>query len=47
MSIQGFSGLISLLVSISRYLLIFLMLIYTIQSYTVFRRIQHVANVLF
>ena len=41
MSIQGLSGLIAILVSISRYLLIFLMLIYTVQSYTVFKRVSY------
>ena len=41
MSIQGLSGIISLLMRTSRYLIIFLMLIYTIQSYTVFSRISY------
>jgi len=38
MNVQGFENLINLLSVASRYLIILLMVIYTVQSYTVFRR---------
>ena len=38
MNLQGLSNFINLFISASRYLIIFLMVVYTVQSYTVFRR---------